>query len=686
MTGLFSKHSLTLLAVFTAMAVAAVAIIWDTYRNEARHRTDIQLEEIASLVRYKSSLIGLWLEERRANARSAANVPAVIKDLANLQAHKDANVHERILGFLENLLHYYDFTKVSLFDANQSLLASFGETHLHFDSEEFAEAVKKIQTSKDAELVDLHLHADGSVRFGFLVPIHNKERLLGSLFFGMDPRARLYPLLKEWPKHTSSIEIDLMRPQDGDIIYLSPMKHRPELLLAKRSVTQRPSILTNLHLGPDIEPYQGQSIDYRGKKVLVAGQPIPNTGWQLLAKVDEEEALKGLFGIALNAGLLASLTLLLAMGILHFFWQRQRLHEAEIKVELAKRLEVSEANYRSIFSNSKVPSLVIDPESGSILSANKAALNFYGYSLDEITRLNISDINMATPEEVRARMNTALINEKNYFSFRHRLANGQPRDVEVFSGPLTFNQAPKLFSVIIDVTERRRLEEKLQEMATTDALTGLPNRRYFLERLQEYLNLLARGASHDGSLMMLDLDHFKKVNDTWGHAAGDQVLQQLASIMLGQLRKVDVPGRICHSAAGRGTQGGHAKRRAPAAGHCRESKGCQWWHQHPPNRQHWHHRHPDDRPGYQDAAGTGRQGPLSGQKPGTQSQSHLLSPRSAKQALILCLGGPGFHSISSESYRKNLFVFMLEQKIFNPIYLIIWFKYPFADLIFNTMD
>jgi diguanylate cyclase (GGDEF)-like protein len=165
-------------------------------------------------------------------------------------------------------------------------------------------------------------------------------------------------------------------------------------------------------------------------------------------------------------------------------------------------------------------------------------------SFEQLLQTNISVINTLEPEEIAALMTKAKSNTKSSFDFRHRLASGEIRDVEVFSVPLKFNGQQALFSVVNDVTERKHLEQQLQIMATTDTLTGLPNRRHFLERLQEQFNLLARGASQCASLMMLDLDHFKTVNDTWGHAAGDQVLQQLAGIMREQLRKVDIPGRI----------------------------------------------------------------------------------------------------------------------------------------------
>ena len=96
---------------------------------------------------------------------------------------------------------------------------------------------------------------------------------------------------------------------------------------------------------------------------------------------------------------------------------------------------------------------------------------------------------------------------------------------------------------ITDITERKRLDLELQEFATTDFLTRLPNRRHFMARMQEELARIHRG-QQSAAVLMCDLDHFKKINDTHGHAAGDQVLRHFADLLQEQLRKNDTAGRV----------------------------------------------------------------------------------------------------------------------------------------------
>jgi diguanylate cyclase (GGDEF)-like protein len=98
-------------------------------------------------------------------------------------------------------------------------------------------------------------------------------------------------------------------------------------------------------------------------------------------------------------------------------------------------------------------------------------------------------------------------------------------------------------NIVDDISELKRLEALLAEQARTDALTGLANRRHFAEELHQ---ASARARRHGAALavLLLDLDGFKAVNDTRGHAAGDELLQAAAAVMQSQAREVDVPARL----------------------------------------------------------------------------------------------------------------------------------------------
>jgi diguanylate cyclase (GGDEF)-like protein/PAS domain S-box-containing protein len=100
-----------------------------------------------------------------------------------------------------------------------------------------------------------------------------------------------------------------------------------------------------------------------------------------------------------------------------------------------------------------------------------------------------------------------------------------------------------LIGVISDITDRKSLENQLREKANTDYLTGLNTRGHFMDLANQELNRLGR-YNHPVSLIVMDIDLFKKINDLFGHQAGDMVIIRLAEVSKGILRKVDIMGRI----------------------------------------------------------------------------------------------------------------------------------------------
>ncbi len=124
-------------------------------------------------------------------------------------------------------------------------------------------------------------------------------------------------------------------------------------------------------------------------------------------------------------------------------------------------LQESEAFFRAIFQEHKTVKLLIDPHSGQIADANRAAVDYYGYPYEKLLQMRIQDINHLTAEEVKTEMQQAENEQKSYFNFRHRLAKGEIRDVEVYSTPLIIKKHTYLFSIIHDITERRKAEDEL---------------------------------------------------------------------------------------------------------------------------------------------------------------------------------------------------------------------------------
>jgi diguanylate cyclase (GGDEF)-like protein/PAS domain S-box-containing protein len=131
------------------------------------------------------------------------------------------------------------------------------------------------------------------------------------------------------------------------------------------------------------------------------------------------------------------------------------------EAELA--LRESEERYRQMFEKHRAVKLLVDPGDAAIVDASPSAARFYGWSVEELKSMRVPQINTLPPAEIRSAMAAALAGEQDFFRFQHRLASGEVRDVEIESCPVDVHGRKLLYSIIHDVTERRRAEAALQE-------------------------------------------------------------------------------------------------------------------------------------------------------------------------------------------------------------------------------
>ncbi|MFH0729988.1 MAG: response regulator [Pseudomonadota bacterium] len=134
-------------------------------------------------------------------------------------------------------------------------------------------------------------------------------------------------------------------------------------------------------------------------------------------------------------------------------------HTLDFRLKTSRQqLLESEERYRSLFDNNHAVMLLIDPDTGVIRDANSAACAYYGWRREELINMGIDEINTMTPEKIKAEMQLARAEKRNQFFFQHRLANGTIRDVEVYSGPIPLKGKFLLYSIVHDITDRKRAE------------------------------------------------------------------------------------------------------------------------------------------------------------------------------------------------------------------------------------
>ncbi|HEB0853890.1 TPA: GGDEF domain-containing protein [Citrobacter braakii] len=197
--------------------------------------------------------------------------------------------------------------------------------------------------------------------------------------------------------------------------------------------------------------------------------------------------------------------------------------------------------YARFFLTNSAPMLLIDPSrDGLIVDANLSALTFYGYSHDVMCQKHTWEINMLGRHILPVMHKIAhLPGGHKPLHFVHKLADGSTRHVQTYAGPIEIYGNKLMLCIIHDITEQKRLEQELERAALHDALTGLLNRRHFYQ-ITEPEQTHAISLTQDYSLLLIDTDRFKSINDLFGHLKGDEVLCALARTLESCARKDDL--------------------------------------------------------------------------------------------------------------------------------------------------
>jgi len=215
---------------------------------------------------------------------------------------------------------------------------------------------------------------------------------------------------------------------------------------------------------------------------------------------------------------------------------------------LNDRLQLSETKYRSLFENVS-EGIFIAQLDGQFLDVNPALARIVGQQTPaEFLRAQQEDFWWPfVDEEEHERLFGALAahGQVTHLQLRLRRRNGELIWVEVnaHASPDPHHAIATVEGVLSDITERKRILEELRHLATVDGLTGLYNRRHFMELCERELHR-ARRYRLEAALLMMDADLFKTVNDTHGHDVGDEVLRVIARLAQRQMREVDIIGRL----------------------------------------------------------------------------------------------------------------------------------------------
>ncbi len=210
-------------------------------------------------------------------------------------------------------------------------------------------------------------------------------------------------------------------------------------------------------------------------------------------------------------------------------WIRYDQHQAPDGKKIFVRTDITDdrnatESFRLLFENNPVPMWVVEKATLKFIDINAAAIAHYGYSREQF--LKMASLDIRPPSEHQR----ALDDARNDFSvdngdkdWLHIKADGTEILVSSYARSINYNGTDAAIIAVIDVTERRKQDARIQYLAEHDALTGLPNRRLFLDLLSSSLSRKTQ-ITYCTSIILIDIDDFKGINDTLGHQVGDDLI------------------------------------------------------------------------------------------------------------------------------------------------------------------
>jgi diguanylate cyclase (GGDEF)-like protein/PAS domain S-box-containing protein len=226
----------------------------------------------------------------------------------------------------------------------------------------------------------------------------------------------------------------------------------------------------------------------------------------------------------------------------------QAEHHAEILEKQSVALRESEERFRSAFNYAPIGIALVSP-AGKWLKVNRALCKILGYTEEEFLATDFQSMLFAEDlGNTLVRIHELLSGKIPNCQMEQRYIHKDEKTVwaswSVSTASDTKSERPNLIFQIQDITDRKLAEEKLQYEATHDALTGLPNRAFFMSRLEKALEKVQENPNHKVSILFIDLDRFKVVNDSLGHFIGDMLLVGIADRLRDCLRPSDIVARL----------------------------------------------------------------------------------------------------------------------------------------------
>ena len=480
------------LAVILFLLTVGIIVTGYLYFDDQVQRMKLEKKtELAAIAELKTRQITQWLGERLADTRVAYESAFARRVMSYLVQANESIPRSELVDWLESIRRNYGYSSVYLVDRLGNAQFSVPENRPELDGSA-RRLVEEAFASGRAVMSDLkRVTAQNGAHVDFVAPLRDpgsrSERYSGAILFRAGAEESLYPILQTWPTPSRTSESLLIRREGDEVVYLNELRHRKNTALTLRL----PVNTERLPAAAGARGVQGvfEGIDYRGVPVLAAIQPVRNSAWILVAKVDQNEIYMPVRERAVLAFFVAGLTILLAGSSIVVLWRHKQsqFYKRQYEAELQRRALAEHHDSLTRYANDII--LLIAPE-GHILDANDQALRMYGYSLEEILQLNIRDIRAPeTLDQLDTQVAEIAEGGGSVFETVHQRKNGSRIHVETSARVIEISGKKYFQAIIRDITERKRAERALfqSKQMLEFVLDHVPQRIFWKDRDFRYL-------------------------------------------------------------------------------------------------------------------------------------------------------------------------------------------------------
>ncbi|MCX6175572.1 MAG: PAS domain S-box protein [Ignavibacteriales bacterium] len=460
--GTRSTHILFL--VFVILIVSIITAGYSYYRVYEKHyRTEVE-QQLSSIAFLKVNEIVQWRKERLEDAEEFyqnAEFSRLVKQFFNKQ--NDADAKKRIQEWIEQARSDSEYDQICLHNAKGVEVISSPDGKI---LSPFIFSARSFEVLKSGQIFFQDFYRDENdkrIYLAIFIPIlsdKSSKNVIGVVALRIDPKKFLYPLINIWPLPSKSAETLIVRREGNEVVFLNELKFQKNTALNLRKP------LTEINL-PAAQAALGkkeitEGVDYRGISVIAYVNPIPNSPWFLVARMDTSEVYES---ITERLWMLIAIVFVLLLGsaaTIGMIWRHQRVRFYNEKYIAEKE----RASLQEIISKSLNEIYVFDAGTLKFIYVNDSTINNLGYNMEELSNMTPLGI------EPRFNMNSfkemvAPLYEKKIpvlqFETVHQRKDKSEYVVEVHLQLIDSEKGLVFLAVINDITVRKRSEEALRK-------------------------------------------------------------------------------------------------------------------------------------------------------------------------------------------------------------------------------